>query len=140
MIELIALPPFIYAAIQDFKTWKVKNGIALAFELLAFIAAIIRWDFKTALIMWAFAKTVAFVMAYFHVIRAVDMPIFAGYALTVGNFIWIVLTVVIISVFALSGLLKKSKPDKKFAPLTPVLFLLFIIYYIGYLGVGYLGV
>jgi len=135
MIELIALPPFVYATIQDFKMWKVKNGVALAFELLAFIAAVTRWDFKTALVLWAFAKTVAFTMAYFQVIRVVDMLIFAGYALLVGNIIWISMTTIVISAFALSGIWKKARAEKKFAPLTPILFALFIIYYIGYLGV-----
>jgi len=135
MIELIALPPFVYAAFKDFRIWKVKNGIALAFELLAFVTAVVRWDFKTALVIWAFAKTLSYVMARFRVIRAVDMLLFAGYALLVGNIIWVSMTAVVISIFSISGIWKKAKAGKKFAPLTPVLFLLFIIYYIGYLGV-----
>lgn len=135
MIELIAIPPFVYAAVQDFRMWKVKNGVALAFELLAFIAAVVRWDFTTALIMWAFAKTLAYVMARFNVIRAIDMLIFTGYALLVGNIIWVSMTAVAISIFSISGIWKKARAGKKFAPLTPILFLLFIIYYIGYLGV-----
>ena len=132
MIELIALPPFIYLTWRDYKIMKAKNGVALAFELLAFIAAAVRFDLKTAIFIWAFAKTLAYVMARFGVIRAVDMLIFTGYALLVANFVWILLAVGVISVFAYLYLGRKNM----FAPLTPALFALFIIYYIGSLVVG----
>jgi len=131
MIELVALPPFVYATVQDYKMRKVKNGIALAFEVLAFIAATMRWGAAVALILWALGKTVSVVMARFGVIRMVDMLLFTGYVLLVGNLYWIALSIGVVSIFAVYGV----KKEKKVWPLTPVLFALFIIYYIGHLGV-----
>lgn len=132
MIEAIALPPFIYATVQDYQTRKVKNGIALAFEVLAFIAAVWRWGAAVAIVLWALGKTVSVIMARFGVIRMVDMLLFTGYVLLVGNLLWIALSMGIVSAFAVYGVRK----EKRVWPLTPVLFALFIIYYIGYLGVG----
>jgi len=132
MIELVALPPFVYATVQDYKMRKVKNGIALAFEVLAFIAATWRWGIAAALVLWALGKTVAVVMAKFGVIRLVDMLLFTGYVLLVGNLYWIALSIGIVSALVVYGVRK----EKRVWPLTPVLFALFIIYYIGYLGVA----
>ncbi|ABN58501.1 membrane protein [Pyrococcus abyssi virus 1] len=125
---------FLFAIVtrSDYTKAKVKRLYALLFEIIAFIGAGLLWGWLVALFIYFFAKAVAFLLAKFRIIRAVDIWIYTGYVLLVGNFLWTALSTGIM--FAIS-IWNGREGAKKSVPLSPVLFLLFLIY-IGILGVS----
>jgi len=126
---------FLFALVtaKDYQKGKVKRLYALLFEVIAFIGAGLIWGWLVAFFLYALAKTVAFLLAKFKIIRAVDIWIYTGYVLLIGNFLWTALSTGIM--FAVS-IWNGREGVKKSIPMTPVLFLLFLLYIIGLLGVS----